>query len=283
MKRAFRIVAVLVAAVVTGEARAAPARVPQRIMSLNLCTDLLLLEIVPKARIASVTFLARDAAPAISPGLADGTALNRGTSEDVVRYRPDLILDSGLAKPMVRDMARRMGAQVVSVKNANNFQDIRDIVRQVGAVTGEPARAEALVARMDATLAGLAARTPSRRVRVVAWSGGSAVPGKGTLTDAILTAAGAENIAARPGLSESSFGVEDLLASRPEALLYGGATLGRPSLVDDEGQHRVVRKLYAGRRIAYNDVAHTCGVPQSADSAAAIRAALARLPAGGVR
>lgn len=252
-------------------------------MSLNLCTDLLLLEIAPKARIASVTFLAKDAARAIAPGLADGVPFNRGTAEDVVRSRPDLILDSGFSSPLVRDLAKRVGARIVDVKNANNFQDIRDTVRQVGELVGEPARAEALVARMDATLADLAAHPPIRRLKLVAWSGGTAVPGKGSLTDAIITAAGAQNIAARPGASESSFGVEELLAARPDALLYGAATLGQPSLVDDEGQHRVVRKLYAGRRIAYNDVAHTCGVPQSADSAVAIRAALAQLPSGAPR
>jgi iron complex transport system substrate-binding protein len=262
-------------------ARAASPGPPRRIMSLNLCTDLLLLEIAPKSRIASVTFLAKDGARAIAPGLADGVAENRGTAEDVVRFKPDLMLDSGLSSPLVRDLARRVGARVVDVKNANNFQDIRDDLRQVGEAVGEPARAEALIARMDATLADLAAHPPTRRLRVVAWSGGSAVPGKDSLTDAIITAAGAENIAARPGAAESSFGVEELLATRPDALLYGGATLGQPSLLDDEGQHRVVRRLYAGRRIAYNDVAHTCGVPQSADSAAALRAALARLPVTG--
>jgi iron complex transport system substrate-binding protein len=164
------------------------------------------------------------------------------------------------------------------VKNANSFQDIRDIVRQVGEAVGEPARAEALLTRMDATLADLAAHPPERRLRVVAWSGGSAVPGKGSLTDAIITAAGAVNIAAQPGPAESSFGVEELLSAQPDALLYGGATLGQPSLLNDEGQHRVVRRLYAGRRIAYNDVAHTCGLPQSADSARDLRHALQALP-----
>jgi iron complex transport system substrate-binding protein len=170
-------------------ASAAERAVPQRIMSTNVCTDLLLLELVPKARIASVTFLAPEAARALFPGAADGIPLNHNSAEDVVKVRPDLILDSGLSTPLVRTLARQVGARVVDVKNADSFQDIRDILRQVGAEAGEPARAEALIARMDATLADLAAHPPKRRLRVVAWSGGSAVPGKGSLTDAIITAA----------------------------------------------------------------------------------------------
>jgi iron complex transport system substrate-binding protein len=225
-----------------------------------------------------VTFLAKEGVRALFPGAADGIPENHGSAEDIVRFKPDLILDSGLGAPLTRTMARRVGARVIEVKNADSFQDIRDILRQVGAAVGERSRAEALIARMDATLADLAAHPPRRRLRVVAWSGGSAVPGKGSLTDAIITAAGAVNIAARPGAAESSFGVEELLAADPDALLYGGATLGQPSLLTDEAQHRVVRRLYAGRRIAYNDVAHTCGLPQSADSARDIRRALDALP-----
>ena len=283
MKRPLRSAALGLAAAIIGAggpmAAAAERPAPMRIMSLNLCTDLLVLQIAPKVRIASVTFLARDGARALFPGLEAGIPVNHGSAEDVVQVKPDLILDSGLGAPLTRTMARRVGARVVEVKNAENFEDIRQIVRQVGDAVGEPARAAALIQRMDGTLAALAAHPPRRRLRVVAWSGGSAVPGKGSLTDAIITAAGAVNIAAQPGVGESTFGVEELLAADPDALLFGGATLGQPSLLNDEGQHRAVRRLYAGRRIAYNDVAHTCGLPQSADSARDLRRALDALPA----
>lgn len=282
MSPALRTVVLGIAAAVLGAsgpvASAAERAVPTRIMSLNLCTDLLLLQIAPKARIASVTFLARDGARALFPGLEAGVPINHGSAEDVINVKPDLILDSGLGAPLTRTMAKRVGARVVEVKDANSFADIRDVVRQVGEAVGEPGRAAALIGRMDATLAELAAHPPRRRLRVVAWSGGSAVPDKGSLTDAIITAAGAVNIAAQPGRAESSFGVEELLAADPDALLFGGATLGQPSLVSDEGQHRIVRQLYAGRRIAYNDAAHTCGLPQSADSARDLRRALDALP-----
>jgi iron complex transport system substrate-binding protein len=283
MRPAFRRLALGLAAVamvgVRGPAAQAAERgPPQRIMSTNVCTDLLLLQIAPKSRIASVTFMAPDGARDLFPGRAAGIPLNHGAAEDVVNVKPDLILDSGLSSPLVRTLARRVGARVVDVKDANSFQDIRDIVRQVGEAVGEPARAAALIRQMDATLADLAAHPPHRTWRVVAWSGGSAVPGKGSLTDAIITAAGAVNIAAQPGHQESSFGVEELLAARPDALLFGGATLGQPSLLSDEGQHRVVRQLYAGRRIAYRDIVHTCGLPQSAESARDLRRALDALP-----
>ena len=169
------LVAVLMGA--AGPAGSGERGVPQRIMSLNVCTDLLLLELAPRSRIASVTFLAPEGARALFPGAVAGIPLNHGAAEDIVNVRPDLILDSGLSNPMTKRIARLMGVPVVEVKNADSFPEIRDVVRQVGAAVGEPARAEALIDRMDATLADLAAHPPSRRLRVVAWSGGSAVPG----------------------------------------------------------------------------------------------------------
>ncbi|WP_337189155.1 ABC transporter substrate-binding protein [Phenylobacterium sp.] len=247
-------------------------------MSMNMCTDLLLLQLVPKARIAAVTYLAHGAVEAVLPGADAGVPINYGTSEDILRYRPDLILAGDFSTPVTRRLAKRVGAHIFEVESVNDFEGIRRIVRQVGAAVGEPARAEAMVRDMDAKLAGLAARPPARRLRVVAWSGGTSVPGKGTLSNAIIEAAGGVNIAAQPGVNYTTFDVEQLLAADPDALLFGGVRSGKPSLRSDEGKHRVVRRYYGDRRISYNEVGYTCGLPQSAEAAVELRRALDGLP-----
>lgn len=246
---------------------------------MNMCTDLLLLQLVPKQRIGSVTYLAHDGAQVLFPGADAGLAINHGTPEDIINLKPDLIVAGDFSTALTRRLARRVGARLIEVKSATSFADVRTNLRQLGAETGEPARAEALIRRMDATLGGLAATAPAQPVPVVAWSGGTTVPGKDTLTDAIITAAGAKNLAARPGPADSSFGVEELLAARPRALLFLTAKPGVRSLTTDEGHHRVIRRLYGDRRIAMNSIVHSCGLPQSVDDAAALRRALSALPA----
>ncbi len=272
-----RFCAIAVAALSALPAAAAAPR-PVRILSMNMCTDLLLLQLVPRDRVAAVTYLAHDGAEALFPGADAGIAINHGTPEDIINLKPDLIVAGDFSTALTRSLARRVGARLVEVKSATTFDDIRANLRQLGAAVGEPARAEALLHRMDATLADLAATAPRRPTRVVVWSGGTTVPGKDTLTNAIVTAAGARNIAAVPGPADSSFGVEELLAARPDALLYGAAMPGVRSLTTDEGHHRVVRRLYAGRRIAFNGIVHACGLPQSADGARDLRRALAAVP-----
>ncbi|WP_309605567.1 ABC transporter substrate-binding protein [Phenylobacterium sp.] len=276
MRRAVR--SLVIGVVAAALAAPALARAPHRILSMNLCADLLLLQLAPRARIVSVSHLAHEGAQTLFPGRDAGIAINHGAAEDIVNLKPDLILVGDTSTPMTRALARRVGARVVEVKSANSLAEARAIILRLGDDIAERPRAASLVARFDLTLAALAARPAQRRPRVIAWSGGAFVPGAGSLIDDIIAKAGADNLAARPGGAGSAFDVEALIAARPDALLYGAERSGPPSLHNAQSQHRLVRRLYARRSIAYNDVAATCGLPQSADAARDLRAALDRLP-----
>jgi iron complex transport system substrate-binding protein len=275
------------AAVTTASQPAAPvatdlAARPTRIMSSNMCSDLLLLMLVPKERIASITYLAHDAVEVLMPGADEGVAINHGTAEEVVQQQPDLILASPWSTPALRRLAAKVGAPVVEITSANSFDDIRRITLQVGSLVGEPARAEALIAEMDRKLADLERQRPARPIEVVAWSAGNAVPGKATLTDDIIRSAGAVNLGATmPGQQgSSSFAIEELLAARPDAIMRGQSAHGEPSLSDTMSEHPLVRRAFRGRRITYPTFLYTCGLPQSADAAVQLHGALAKLPKG---
>ena len=265
-------------------AGAAPPAKPQRIMSMNMCNDLILLMLVPRERIASVTFLAHDAVKVLMPGADKGVATNRGTAEEILLQKPDLILASPWTTPVARRLARQVKAPIVEVDEANDFDAIRRIVRQIGSAVREEARAEALIRQMDADLAALAARRPAKPLRVVAWSGSGSVPGRGTLTDAIITAAGGINIGAKvDDGSYASFGLEELLAARPDAVMQGAGSYDAPSLRQSVARHPLVDRYFAGRQIAYPDAGYTCGVPQTARAARQLADAFAKVPRGGSR
>lgn len=279
-----RVAFCLLAALAIAPAAGAATPKPRHIMSLMECSDLLLLMLVPRDRIASVTNLAHDAARVIVPGADAGVAINHGAAEEVLQQRPDLILAGAYTTPAARRLARTVGANLVEIGPTDSFADIRRVTRQVARAVGEPMRAEALIARMDATLAKLAATAPRRPPRVVAWDGGGGVPGKGTLADAIITAAGADNIAGTlPGRAYGGFDIEQLIAARPDAILQGEDRWDGPSLRGSQGTHPLVRALWRGRRITFSDPLYTCGLPQSADAAVALRAELRKLPGAGVR
>jgi iron complex transport system substrate-binding protein len=249
----------------------APAK-PQRVMSLNACTDQLVLLIAPPERIRSVSYLAaRSAATAQLRQLALKTPVNHGLAEEILAQAPDLVIAGPYTSLPAQRLARRSGARVIDIDAADSVEDIRRITRQVAGALGEPARGEALIQRMDAQLAALDRTRPARPMRAIGWNGAGRVPGKHSLFDAILTAAGGVNLGAGGGAFERSLDLEQLLAlrPRPDLLLYTAADQTAPTLKTAAVQHPVLRQAYNGRRLAVPDYA--CGTPQIADQASALR------------
>jgi iron complex transport system substrate-binding protein len=249
----------------TGQGEAAPP--PARIMSLKICTDELLMDLVPPSRIASVTFLSREkAALKIWPQAAQ-IPVNHNSVEEVLVTRPDLILTDSFTTEQMRRILAQSGARLVEVPPAENFEQIRAVTLLVGDAVGMRAKAEALIARMDADLRDLAATKPARTIRVMGWGGGGFVPGRLTLFNAVLEAAGGVNIAANDGY----YDVEGLITARPDVLAYGDDYIDTPSLRVDQNAHPVLLKLYGARRLVYPAALFNCGVPQSAEAATRLR------------
>jgi iron complex transport system substrate-binding protein len=265
----------LVTACVASAALAAPSvSKPVRIMSIMLCTDSLLLDLVEPSRITSITYLSSSRSFSYLWPQAAHVPINHGLSEEVLAQRPDLILAGTYTTAGTRALLKRLGMPLLEVPPANDFEAIRRVTRMVGQAVGEPERAESLLARMDGTLLELSLTRPTQIIRVVSWDGGGSVPGEGTLFDAILRAAGGINIAAEPGTRGSYFGMERLLLARPDVLAYGAANRDRPSLRTDADQHPLLFKLYGNRRVTYPELLYSCGVPESADAARELRALL---------
>lgn len=233
-------------------------------MSLNLCTDQLLMALVPPGRIVSISGLSRTEGDPAQRALAWRLPANRGSAEEVLRERPDLVLAGRFTTPATRALLQRVGVPLVEVDSAEDWEGIRRITREVARVLGAEARAEALLADMEADLAWLAARPRVNPPRVLGWSGtGDSVPGAGTLFDAIVTAAGARNVATEPG-APAGFDLEQVLRARPDVLLRGAAYSGAPAWRNDAALHRVLRRHYTGRLLTYPEAVYGCGVPRAA-------------------
>jgi iron complex transport system substrate-binding protein len=250
---------------------AATASAPQHIMSLSMCTDAMLLELVPLNRIASVTFLSRNPSNSFLWQQAAKVPINYGSAEEVFAEKPDFVLAGTYTTPATRMLMKKVGIPMLEVPPANNFDEIRATTRSVAHALGEDALAEELIAKMDATLKELNSARPTRTIRVAAWNGGGSVPGRGTLFDAILTVAGGVNVASSAGLTDGSFDLEQLLQAQPDVLAFGSDASTTPSLHTDQAQHPLILKLWAGRRISYPSALYSCGLVQSADAAVALR------------
>ena len=266
-----------------GAAPALPAALgAQHVMSLSMCTDDLLLELLPPQRIASVTYYSRDPSNSYQWPQAQKVRVNFGTVEEVLAEKPDLVLAGTYTTPSARSLLKMLHWPMLEVPPAADFDEIRSVTRQVAHALQRDEVGEALIAKMDSTLRALAATHPPQKIRVAAWGEGGSIPGKGTMFDSILRAAGGVNIAASlDSGAYTSFDVEQLLVAHPDILAYASNITDTPGLNTDLARHPLILKLYSGRQVTYPGALYSCGVVESADAAVALRASLLLAMRGG--
>jgi iron complex transport system substrate-binding protein len=265
-----------------GQAMAAPPPTnrPERIMSLTVCTDELLMDLAPPSRIDSISYLSREKAALKLWPEAARLPVNHNSAEEILTERPDLVLTLVYASTDMRGLLEKSGIRFLEVPQAGNFDQIRAVTRMVGDAIGEHERAEQLIARMDATLRELATGKPKQTIRVAGWGGGGFVPGGDTLFNAVLDEAGGRNIARR----DSYYDVESLIAAKPDILAFADDYIDTPSLRRDQDDHPLLMRLFANRRVVYPAAYFGCGTPESAGAALKLRGQLLQAMAkpGGV-
>ena len=172
---------------------------PKRIVSLNLCIDQILLDLVPRERIGGVSFLAADPSMSLVAEEAKALPSVRGSAEEILALDPDLVLAGEYTTAATVDLLRRLGQRVEIVPMATSFAQIRDVVLLMGQLTGEEQRAQTLMTDFDTRLAEVKARAVVRseapRPRAVAMQVNSLASGEGSLINEVLGEAGFDNVA----------------------------------------------------------------------------------------
>ena len=258
---------------------AASAAPPQRIVSLNFCTDQLLMALVSPERIASLTWLARADGTEAERALAARLPANHGSAEEVLAAHPDLVLAGRYTTATTRALLGKTGTSMLVVDAAQDWDGIRRVTREVAAAVGERARGEALLAQMDADLAEVARLRPAAPVRAIGWSGAAEdVPGEDTLFNTILVTAGGVNLAALPS-GRRGFDLEQVLRARPQLLLRGTSHAADRALRGAAADHPALRDLPGLAVMEYPEGAWACGVPAVAGYALHLARMLRELPA----
>ncbi len=212
---------------------------PQRIASLNLCADQLLLLLLPRERIASVTEWAQKPESSYMAKAAQGLPVNYGLAERVLPQQPDLILAGEYNDHTMVAMMRQLGYRVEIVRVPRNLAEAQQVILEFGELVGAQVEAEALVADMQRRLARIAEQvgnTPAGLAAVYSPNGMSA--GRGTVMEEILARAGWRNLGSEMGLQGyGQLPLEQLIRAQPDLLVLdttaeptGGASLAHAYL-----------------------------------------------------
>ncbi len=209
---------------------------PRRVVSTFLCTDEYVFRLLPRERIAALSFLAADTHPIVSTiaGEVHGIDLIRGSTEDVLSHAPDLVVMYQGTLPKLRAHLVEAGVPFLEVPWANSLAQIRDVTHMLGARLGAPDRAAAMLVEMDRNLAAAraAARAPAVRTLIYEPNGYATA---GTVTDEIMQDAGLSNAAQGYTTTRSgTIPIEAVVAAAPELLILNGdreASIARADLV----------------------------------------------------
>jgi iron complex transport system substrate-binding protein len=206
----------------------------ERVVSLNLCTDQMLVLLAPE-KIAALSPLARDPALSYVASQAAGLPIVRASAEGVLTLHPDLILAAPYGAQTTVALLRQERIPLLRIALPQDFAGIRRMTRLLAAALGVPERGEALLVQMDDELAAL--QHPKQSRRAVVWEPRGLTAGPATLMDAVLHAAGLANAG-----DGQRLGLEALLRHPPDLLVVPSAP-SFPSLATNLLQHPALASL----------------------------------------
>jgi iron complex transport system substrate-binding protein len=243
---------------------------PQRIASLNLCTDQLLLLLLPRERIASVTEWAQKPERSYMAAAAQGLPVNYGLAERVLPQQPDLILAGEYNDHAMVAMMRQLGYRVEVVRVPRNLDEAHTFILEFGALVGAQAQAQALVADMQRRLARIADRVAGRPAGLAAvYSPNGMSAGRDTVMEEILARAGWRNLGSEIGLrGYGQLPLERLIQAQPDLLVLdttaeptGGASLAHAYL-----SHPALASLPSMRQLVLPPPLSVCVGPMTIDA-----------------
>ncbi|WP_376804029.1 ABC transporter substrate-binding protein [Candidatus Raskinella chloraquaticus] len=196
-----------------------PSHAKPRAVSLNVCTDQLLIDLADPEQILGVSTFARD--PNLSWVAARADAyVAVAAAEDVVSRAPDVVLAGVFNKIATRQVLAANGLRVEAFALADDFAGVRDAIARVGLLLQQEERAARRIAALDHALARLRQAASARALRILPLQRRGWVSGSDTLTSALLAEAGLVNIAAELGLyAGGQVGLERLIALQPDLIL----------------------------------------------------------------
>lgn len=227
------------------------AQLPRRVVSINLCTDQLLLALAEPSQIAGLGRFARRTDMAFLAASAQGYPLVRGAAEEVLRLRPDLVLAGAFSGRASRAVLVAHGIRVETFAPPRSIAEAKAEIVRAGDVLGASERGARLVAEIDraVSLAEKTARAGQPSTALPLQRRGYA-SGRETMVSSVLEAAGLVNAAEKLGIDTIGRApLEAILKLRPDLLVVEGdgpaldqatAFLKHPALAHAAATSRII-------------------------------------------
>ena len=235
---------------------------PQKIVSLNLCTDQLLMLLADPNQIASLSKIVDDPNVSFFAEKSAGFKKNRGDAEEIFVNNPDLVVAGVYTEKATVQILQSLGVRVEIFPIEQNFDDIVKNIRKMGLLIGHSDRAKRMIDDFNFRLEELRSGI-TERPRAAIYSANGYTTGTETLSGQILKTAGFRNITEEVGMSfGGTLPLETLIMLKPDLVITGKAYPGH-SRSEEILTHPVLRPF---KTITQTDAKWICGTPAVLDA-----------------
>ena len=217
---------------------------PTRIVSMNLCLDSVLVELVPREHILALSQYSRDPWRSTIADIAATLPHTNETAEEVVALQPDLVLASRHSAIATRNALKRVGVRFELFGVPQSIDESVEQIRRLATLLHREAEGEALVGRIQNAIVRAKPAPGERTLTAAIYQPGGLTTGANSVTGQLMHIAGLENVAARYGVKGyRPLSLELLISQPPDVLLVGDTTYGAPTHAERLVQHRALRAL----------------------------------------
>ena len=276
MRRRLAFPVAMLALVLAGST-ASSATLP-RLVSVNVCTDQLLLTLADPEQILGLSRFSRDGWQLQAGDISRYPVLSGG-AEDVLLIRPDVVVASAFDKRSTRELLKAKGLRLAELAVPRTLDEARQQIREAGDITGHPDRAAAEIARLDAALDRARRAVSERHYRVLPLSRRGWVAGSESFIGSLLAETGLRSAAGDLGFAFGGFAsLEAIVNLRPDFIVVSQAG----DTARDDGQafllHPALERFYPpAKRIVIPERMTECGGVLLADALDALTAEVKRV------
>jgi iron complex transport system substrate-binding protein len=256
-----------------------PAASLPRIVSMNVCTDQLLLPLADPEQILGLSRYSRDDWQSWAASDARRYRILSGGAEDVLMLAPDVVVASQFDKRSTRELLKEKGLHLDEFSVPRNLDEAKAQMRQMGEIAGHPDRAAAEIVKLDAAIARARRTVADKHYSVLALSRRGWVSGSDSLVSSLLAATGLFNAAGDLGVAYGGYAsLEAIVNLKPDFILVSEAG----HRAEDDGRafllHPALERFYpATKRIVIPERLTVCGGVMLADALDVLVAELKRV------
>lgn len=216
-----------------------------QVVSVNLCTDQLVMLLADPEQILALGKLSRDEAGSYYHELAGGFDQANPIAEQILPLAPDVVVTGPYTSRYTLNLLDELGVRVETLPIANSIDEMLANLKRMGELLGRSEYAGRIVESLERKLEAMDARVrllSSVRPRVAVYDTNGYTVGDGTLRGEVINRAGWYNVASDEGIDGYGvLGLENLITLKPQALIESPYSSGSYSRGQTLTRHPAIR------------------------------------------